>query len=89
VGIKAAVHGVDPEAVEEAGDCSGRFFRTFIAFVSCGNNLPVYKVTKACPKSSRYPLTCPRGVCVAHGSLALSDAPTQVNGHEKIFKTDY
>jgi len=37
--------------------------RTFIAFVSCGNNLPVSVVIKACVKSSRYPLTCPnRGV---------------------------
>jgi hypothetical protein len=26
VGIKAAVHGVDPEAVEEASDCSVGFF---------------------------------------------------------------
>ncbi len=26
MGIKAAVHGVDPEAVDEVGDCSVGFF---------------------------------------------------------------
>jgi hypothetical protein len=31
----------------------------FIAFISCGNNLPFYVAIKACDTSSRYPLTCP------------------------------
>jgi hypothetical protein len=64
VGIKAAVHGVDPEAVEEGGHCNvGLFFSVFIVFISYCNNLTVSLLIKAFVKSSRYPLTCPnRGV---------------------------
>lgn len=51
MGIKAAVHGVDPEAVKEAGHCNvgavAAFLSTFIAILSCGNNLPVSVVIKA------------------------------------------
>jgi hypothetical protein len=77
--MNAAVHGVDPEAVEEAKIVVSASF----THVSC-----VYEA-KARTQSSRYPITCPRDVRAAHCFLALSNAPTQVNGHEKIYTPDY
>jgi hypothetical protein len=63
VGIKAAVHGVDPEAVKEAHHSKlmqcGPVFSAFIVFIGCGNNLPISVEIKACVKSCRYPLTSP------------------------------
>jgi len=66
------------------------FSSTFIAFISCGNNLPLSCGAKAWVKSSRYPLTCPSGSVRCALSLGFIQCThSKVNGHEKTFKTDH
>jgi hypothetical protein len=90
VGIKAAVHGVDPEAVEEDRNCSVGFFCVCflllsVAAIICRSQLGLKLVSN---QADTHRLAR-RGACAARCSLALSNAPTQVNGHEKIFTTDH
>jgi hypothetical protein len=90
VGINAAVHGVDPEAVDEVDDCSVGFLCVCflllsVAAIIC---LPLWKLKLVSNQADTHRLAR-RGACAARCSLALSNAPTQVNGHEKIFTTDH